>query len=98
MLGISALSMLASLLMSYIASRVSARMGKEMRSDVFTKVVAFSNPEMDNFSTASLITRSTNDIQQVQTSMVMILRIVFFAPILAVGGFIKVLGTNTSMA
>ena len=98
MLGISAFSMLASVLMSYIASRVAARMGKEMRSDVFTKVVAFSNPEMDNFSTASLITRSTNDIQQVQTSMVMILRIVFFAPILAVGGFIKVLGTNTSMA
>lgn len=98
MLGISALSMLASVLMSYIASRVAARLGKEMRSDVFTKVVAFSNPEMDNFSTASLITRSTNDIQQVQTSMVMILRIVFFAPILAVGGFIKVLGTNTSMA
>jgi ATP-binding cassette, subfamily B, multidrug efflux pump len=98
MLGISFLSIVASILMAFFASKVAARLGKEMRSDVFGKVVSFSQPEMDNFSTASLITRSTNDIQQIQTSMVMILRIVFFAPILAVGGFIKVLGTNTSMA
>jgi ATP-binding cassette, subfamily B, multidrug efflux pump len=98
MLGISFLSIVASILMAFFASKVAARLGKEMRSDVFGKVVSFSQPEMDNFSTASLITRSTNDIQQIQPSMVMILRIVFFAPILAVGGFIKVLGTNTSMA
>ena len=70
---------------------------RDRRSAVFKKVVSFSSQEMDEFSTASLITRSTNDIQQIQMLMVMLLRIVFYAPILGIGGVIKVLGTNTSM-
>ena len=70
-------------------------LGRELRGKVFHKVLSFSNTEMDRFSTASLITRSTNDIQQVQMMMVMLIRIVFYAPIMGIGGVIKVLGTNT---
>ena len=98
MLGIALLSMLATVAVGFIASRVAAALGKELRGRVFRKVVSFSGAEMDAFSTASLITRSTNDIQQVQMLFVMLLRIVFYAPILGIGGVIKVLGTNTSMA
>ena len=65
---------------------------------MFRKVVSFSHAELDRFSTASLITRSTNDIQQIQMLFVMLLRIVFYAPIIGIGGVIKVLNTNTSMA
>ena len=97
MLGVSLLAVLATILVGFLASRVAASLGRDLRSAVFKKVVSFSSQEMDEFSTASLITRSTNDIQQIQMLMVMLLRIVFYAPILGIGGVIKVLGTNTSM-
>jgi ATP-binding cassette, subfamily B, multidrug efflux pump len=98
MLGVALISMVATVAVGYLGARVAAKLGRNLRKDVFGKVVSFSNKEMDEFSTASLITRSTNDIQQVQMLMVMLLRIVFYAPILALGGVIKVLNTNTSMA
>ena len=97
MLGVSLLAVAATILVGFLASRVAASLGRDLRSSVFKKVVSFSSQEMDEFSTASLITRSTNDIQQIQMFMVMMLRIVFYAPILGIGGVIKVLGTNTSM-
>ena len=98
MLLIALLSMLATILVGFLASRVAAALGRELRGRVFRKVVSFSNAEFDKFSTASLITRSTNDIQQVQMLFVMLLRIVFYAPIMGVGGVLKVIQTNTSMA
>jgi len=98
MLGLALLSMLLTVLVGFIASRVAASLGKELRGRVFRKVVSFSHAELDRFSTASLITRSTNDIQQIQMLFVMLLRIVFYAPIIGIGGVIKVLNTNTSMA
>ena len=97
MLGVSLLAVAATILVGFLASRVAASLGRDLRSRVFQKVVSFSNQEMDEFSTASLITRSTNDIQQIQMLMVMLMRIVFYAPIVGIGGVIKVLGTNTSM-
>ncbi len=98
MIGFALLGMLASILVTLIASRVAARMGRDLRSNVFQKVVSFSHKEMDQFSTASLITRSTNDIQQVQMLIVMLIRIVIYAPILALGGIYKVVQTDTSMS
>ncbi len=98
MLGLALLSMLLTVLVGFIASRVAASLGKELRGRVFRKVVSFSHAELDRFSTASLITRTTNDIQQIQMLFVMLLRIVFYAPIIGIGGVIKVLNTNTSMA
>ncbi|NLK93850.1 MAG: ABC transporter ATP-binding protein [Clostridiales bacterium] len=98
MLSIALLSMAASVIVGYMAAKVSASLGRNLRAGVFKKVLSFSNTEMDKFSTASLITRSTNDIQQIQLLMVMLLRIVFYAPILGIGGVIKVLNTNTSMS
>ena len=71
---------------------------KNVKREVFKQVVGFSNAEMDKFSTASLITRSTNDIQQVQVLSVMILRMVLYAPILAIGGVYQVFQTNVSMS
>ena len=97
MLGIALLSMISTVAVGFLGARAAAKLGQDLRGNVFKKVVSFSNTEMDKFSTASLITRSTNDIQQIQTLMVMLLRIVFYAPILAIGGVIKVLNTNTSM-
>lgn len=97
MLGITLLSVLASVLVGLLGARVAATLGKDLRSSVFKKVMSFSNKEITEFSTASLITRSTNDIQQIQMMMVMFLRIVFYAPILGLGGVLKVLQTNTSM-
>jgi ATP-binding cassette subfamily B protein len=98
MLGLALAAMIASILVSLLASRIAAKMGRDLRSNVFQKVLSFSNKEMDQFSTASLITRSTNDIQQVQMLLVMLIRIVIYAPILALGGIIKVLNTNNSMS
>ena len=98
MLLISLLGMAASICVGFLSSRVAASLSRNLRDKVFKKVTAFSNGEFDDFSTASLITRSTNDVQQVQMFMVMMLRIVFYAPILGVGGVIKALRTNTSMA
>ena len=97
MLGIALAAMAASVGVGYLGSRVSATLGRDLRSLVFSKVVSFSQKEMDNFSTASLITRSTNDIQQVQTVMVFLLRMVIFAPIMGFGGIFQVLRTNVSM-
>ena len=97
MLGIALLSMATTVAVGFIASRMAAGIGKSLRKDVFTSVVNFSNSEFDHFSTASLITRSTNDIQQVQMLMVMLIRTVFYAPILGAGGILKVLETKTNM-
>ena len=98
MVALAFLGMAASVLVCYLASRVGARVGRDLRGRVFRKVVGFSNNEFDHFSTASLITRSTNDIQQVQFLSVMILRMVLYAPILALGGVYKVFQTNVSMS
>ena len=98
MLAIALISMVATVTVGFLAARIAAGMGKNLRKDVFRKVVGFSNIEFNKFSTASLITRSTNDIQQIQTLMVMLVRMVFYAPILGIGGLIKVLNTDTSMA
>ncbi|GAA3640873.1 ABC transporter ATP-binding protein [Asaccharospora irregularis] len=98
MIAITLLSVLAAIMVGFLASRVAASVGKNLRSGVFRKVMSFSNEELEKFSIASLITRSTNDIQQVQMLLVMLLRIVFYAPILGIGGVFKVLKTNTSMS
>lgn len=98
MLGVAVISMLATVAVGYIASRIGAGMSRSIRSDVFKKVVEFSNVEFEKFSTASLITRSTNDVQQIQMFMVMFIRIVLYAPILGAGGVLKILNTDTSMA
>ena len=98
MLAIAFCGMGISILVGLLASRVGASAGRDLRSRVFRKVVGFSNNEFDHFSTASLITRSTNDIQQIQMLMVMLLRIVLYAPILAIGGVYKVFQTNVSMS
>ena len=98
MIGLAFLGMLASVMVGLLASRVAARTGRDLRSRVFKKVVGFSNAEFDHFSTASLITRSTNDIQQIQMLVVMLLRMVMYAPIMAAGGIIKVFRTNVDMS
>ncbi len=97
MLGLAFLGLLASVTVGLLASRTAAAVGRDLRRNVFHKVVGFSNSEFDHFSTASLITRSTNDIQQIQMVIVMLLRMVLYAPILAVGGIYKVIHTNVSM-
>lgn len=97
MLGLAFLGLLASVTVGLLASRTAAAIGRDLRKNVFTKVVGFSSSEFDRFSTASLITRSTNDIQQIQMVIVMLLRMVLYAPIMAVGGIYKVIHTNVSM-
>lgn len=97
MLGVAILSMAMTILVTLFGSRVAAGIGRDLRSDVFRKVESFSNIEFDKFSTASLITRTTNDVQQVQLFTVMLFRIVFYAPILGFGGVLKVLSTRTNM-
>lgn len=98
MIGLAFLGMAASVLVGFLASRVGAAAGRDLRGRVFKKVVGYSSNEFDHFSTASLITRSTNDIQQVQFIIVMLLRIVLYAPILAIGGVVQVFQTNVSMS
>ena len=97
MLGLTLLMIVMAILASLLASRVAATVGMELRGQVFRKVISFSNAEIDRFSTASLITRSTNDIQQVQMVMVLLLRMVIYAPILGIGGVIQVASTGTGM-
>lgn len=97
MIGITVLSMIAAIAVGFLASRVGASLGRTLRSKTFEKVMRFSNKEMTEFSTASLITRSTNDIQQIQMMTVMMLRMVFYAPFMALGGIYKALNTNNSM-
>ena len=98
MIALAFLGMMASVLGGFLASKAAAATGRDLRSKVFRKVVGFSNNEFDHFSTASLITRSTNDIQQIQLLMVMLLRVVLYAPIMAIGGIYKVFHTNVSMS
>ena len=98
MAALAFLGMAASIMVGFLASRIGASTGRDLRSKVFHKVVGFSNNEFDHFSTASLITRSTNDIQQIQMLIVMLLRIVLYAPILAIGGIFQVFQTNVSMS
>lgn len=97
MIALALIAMIASILVTFLSSRIAARMGRDLRNEVFTKVLSFSNMEMDRFSTASLITRSTNDINQVQMSVIMMIRIVVYSPILALGGIMKILRTNSTM-
>ena len=94
MAALALLGMVASIMVAFLASRVGASAGRDLRSGVFHKVVGFSNNEFNHFSTASLITRSTNDIQQIQMLIVMLLRMVLYAPILAIGGVLQVMKTN----
>lgn len=98
MIGITILSVVAAITVGFLASIVGASLGRTLRSKTFEKVMRFSSKEMTEFSTASLITRSTNDIQQIQQMTVMMLRMVFFAPFMAIGGIYKALSTNASMA
>ncbi len=98
MLGIAFLGVIASVLVGFLSARISAALGRNLRKNVFEKVATFSPAEFDRFSTASLITRSTNDVQQVQMFLIMLLRTVFYAPILGTGGVLRALRTNTSMA
>ena len=98
MLGMAVIMTAASILVSLLAAKTAAGIGRTLRQNVFNKVVSFSNAEMDQFSTASLITRSTNDIQQIQMVEVMLLRMVCYAPIIGIGGIVKVLNTKTGMS
>lgn len=98
MLGLAALGMVAAVLVGFIASRTAAKVGATLRSKLFRRVVSFSDAEVQSFSAASLITRGTNDIQLVQMVTVMLLRMVLYAPILAIGGIIMVSRTNLTMS
>jgi len=99
MLGIALISMTTGIMLMLLSSRVAARLGKDLREKVYKKVLSFSNNEFTDFSTASLITRNTNDVQQIQNIMTMLFRVVIYAPIIGVGGFFKVLSASqNSMA
>ncbi len=98
MLGIALLGVLAAVLVGFFASRISSGVAKQMRSDVFRKVESFSNTEFDKFSTASLITRTTNDVTQVQMLISMGLRLMCYAPIMGVGGIIFALQKSVSLS
>lgn len=97
MLGLALLGMVAAICVTFLSCRVAAGLGRNLRNHVYRKVISFSGREMNQFSTASLITRSTNDIQQIQMVMTMLFRIVLYAPILGVGGVLKVLQTDADM-
>ena len=98
MLALTLLMVVVAVLVGLIASRVSASIGRELRRETFSSVIHFSNAEIENFSTASLITRTTNDIQQVQFTCVILLRMVAYAPILGIGGVMHVTQGNTGLA
>ncbi|MEG1992841.1 MAG: ABC transporter ATP-binding protein [Acetivibrio sp.] len=97
MLLLALLGMVVSIAVAFLSARMAAKTSRDLRNQVFQKVMGFSNGEMNQFSTASLITRSTNDVQQVQMVLTMMFRIVAYAPIMGIGGIIKVLNTRTSM-
>ena len=98
MLGIALITMVCAVTIMLLSSRVAAKLGKTLREKVFKKVIRFSNAELNQFSTASLITRSTNDVQQIQQLITLLFRVVVYAPIIGVGGFVKVLtSTDSSM-
>ncbi len=94
MLGIALISMISAVTIMLLSSRVAAKLGKTLRDKVFKKVLSFSTAELREFSTASLITRSTNDIQQIQQLIAILFRVVVYAPIIGIGGFVKVLTTS----
>ena len=98
MLGLTLLMVVVAILVGLIAARVSASIGRDLRQETFSSVIHFSNAEIENFSTASLITRTTNDIQQVQFVCVILLRMVAYAPILGIGGVMHVVQGNTGLA
>lgn len=98
MLALSLGMVIAAILVGLVASRTAAELSMHLRESLFTRVVSFGNEEMTRFSTASLITRSTNDIQQIQMVIVILLRIVLYAPILGIGGILRVTRTQTGMA
>jgi ATP-binding cassette subfamily B protein len=98
MLGITLLGAVCSILVGYLAAKIAAGVSRKLRYDVFDKVQHFSNKEFDEYSTASLITRTTNDITQIQMVLIMIVRLVFYAPIMAVGGVTRALSKSTSMS
>ena len=99
MLGVALISMICAVTIMLLSSRVAARLGKTLRDKVFKKVLSFSTAELREFSTASLITRSTNDIQQIQQLIAILFRVVVYAPIIGIGGFVKVLtSSDYSMA
>ena len=98
MLGLTLLMVAVSIAVGFLASRVSAAIGRDLRRETFASVIGFSNAEIENFSTASLITRTTNDIQQVQFVCVMLLRMVAYAPILGIGGVLHVLNSSTGLS
>jgi len=97
MLGITLLAGFAAVITSFISSRAGARIGRSLRRQVYSKVLSFSKAEVDHFSTASLITRSTNDVNQIQTTSVMMLRMLLYAPIMAAGGIWHVTRANTGL-
>lgn len=97
MIVIALVAGVATVIVGYFASKVGAGIGMNLRNRIFKQVVGFSNAEMDKFSTASLITRSTNDIQQMQMVITMLLRMVLYAPIIGIGGIVKVVNTKTGM-
>lgn len=97
MIGVTLIMVLTAVGVGFLGARTAAKIGKELRGKLFTKVIGFSSQDIDKFSTASLITRSTNDVQQVQMTSVMMLRMVLYAPIVGIGGIIKVSNTHTGM-
>ena len=99
MLGIASITMISAVTIMLLSSRVAAKLGKTLREKVFKKVLSFSTEEFNGFSTASLITRTTNDIQQIQMLLTILFRVIVYAPIIAIGGFIRVLfNSDASMA
>lgn len=97
MLGLAFLAMAAAIAVTFLSARVAAVLGRNLRNSIYRKVISFSGRELNQFSTASLITRSTNDVQQVQMLFTLLFRIVLYAPILGIGGVYKVLQTDASM-
>ena len=98
MTGVTLLGTVVSVFVGYLAANVAAKVSRDMRKDVYKKVELFSNAEFDKFSTASLITRTTNDITQIQNLLVMLIRMVFYAPILGVGGAVKALENSKELS
>ena len=98
MLLITMLGAAASISVGYISAKTAAGVGRNLRKSIFTKIESFSNQEIDQFSTASLITRSTNDVTQIQSLLTMMIRIIFYAPLIGIGGVIKALEKSTSMS
>jgi ATP-binding cassette subfamily B protein len=98
MLGLTLLSVICTVIVGFLASKIAAGMGRDIRRDIFKTVESYSNTEFDKFSTASLITRTTNDVTQIQMVVIMMVRMVFYAPLIGVGGLIKVLAKDSPLS